>query len=190
VRNLLNFALFQAAWFVAVSGVARGAGAVVTPLATVGALVVLHLAFVVRPGARRRELRLLACVGLAGTVADSLLLAAGATAYPNVPEGWPGALVPPLISGMWIAFATLLRHSLGWLAGRPLLATVLGAVGGPLSYLAGTRLGAVAVGDQPALTWGLLGAEYAIATPLLPALAHRAPSRGAGAVPATPRSTA
>ena len=44
-------------------------------------------------------------------------------------------------------------------------------MGGPLSYFAGTRMGAVAIGESSTLTWSALAAEYAVVTPLLLALA-------------------
>jgi hypothetical protein len=40
-------------------------------------------------------------------------------------------------------FVMTLRHSLGWLRGRYLLAAALGAVAGPLAYWAGSKLGAI-----------------------------------------------
>jgi hypothetical protein len=82
-------------------------------------------------------------------------------------------IVPPWITALWIGFATLPRFSLAWLRGKPWLAALLGGVAGPLSYLAGVRLGAVAVGAHPLLTFGVLAAEYALVTPLLLLLAPR-----------------
>ena len=106
-------------------------------------------------------------VGALGTVLDSALLAAGATRYPGTDAAWPEALVPPWITALWVAFALLPRVSLRWLAGRTTLAALLGAVGGPLSYLAGERMGAVALADAPAFTVVALAVEYALLTPLL-----------------------
>jgi hypothetical protein len=72
-----------------------------------------------------------------------------------------------------------------WLAGRPALAALLGAVGGPLSFAAGARMGAVGVGPTPALTWGVLALEYALATPLLLLLAPHARPLAPPLIPGT-----
>jgi len=166
VKQLANFLLFQVAWFVAVDAAARGA--LWTGLAAMAVVVAVHLAWV---SDRARELRFLLLAGLFGTLADTALAGIGATAYPSSRAAWPVALVPPWISALWIGFATLPRFSLAWLVRRPWLAAILGAVGGPLSYLAGARLGAVSVSPEPLLTWVALAAEYALATPLLLRLA-------------------
>jgi hypothetical protein len=44
---------------------------------------------------------------------------------------------------LWMLFATTLHTSLSWLTGRPLVAVLLGAIGGPASYYAGAQLGAL-----------------------------------------------
>jgi hypothetical protein len=55
---------------------------------------------------------------------------------------------------------------MSWLKGRFVLAAVLGAITGPLSYFAGVELGAAQWGDETqALV--LLGIIWAIAMPLL-----------------------
>jgi len=165
MRNLANFALFQLAWFVAVGGAARGelwAG----PFA-VGVFLLIHLGMLPSQRSRGAELVYVLAVGAIGALADTALHAIGATAYPTSVEGWGHALVPPWIISLWVAFALLPRFSLGWLAGKPGLAFLLGAIGGPLSYLGGTRMGAVAAGENELLTWGALSLEYALITPLL-----------------------
>jgi hypothetical protein len=164
-RSLLNFALFQLVWFAAVKGAASGA-MWLGPAAVVGFLA-LHLALVPAGAERGRELGYVLAVGLVGSLADSILHVLGATAYPTSHEAWPFLVVPPWIVSLWLAFAMLPRFSLAWLAGRPALGFLLGALGGPLSYLAGTRLGAVGVGESALLTWGALAVEYALVTPLL-----------------------
>ncbi len=177
MKKFANFALYQGAWFVAVSCAARGD--VWTGPAAMLVVVIVHLALV--PD-RMRELRFLFVVGLFGTIADSALAALGVLAYPSSHASWTSIVAPPWIIALWIGFATLPRFSLAWLAHRPALAALLGAVGGPLSYAAGIRLGAVAVGSQPVLTWLALSAEYALATPFLLWLAPRADTREKAAV--------
>ena len=73
---------------------------------------------------------------------------------------------------MWMSFATTLNVSLGWLKKRYVLAAVFGALGGPLAYFTGFKLGGVefssmslGLGAQ-ALGWGVL-------MPLLTILADR-----------------
>lgn len=172
MKSIVNFLLFQLGWFAAVWGAGRGwmwLGPAVFALVC-GA----HLALVRE---RWRELGYLVLVGAVGALLDTGLAAVGATIYPSSAAHWPHAVVPPWIVSLWVGFATLPRFSLAWLARWPALAFLFGAVGGPLSYLAGTRFGAVGVGEEPLLTWGLLAVEYGVITPLLlrlaPGVAHK-----------------
>ena len=84
----------------------------------------------------------------------------------------------PWIAALWFLFATLPYHSLGWLRGHWKLAFALGAIGGPLSYLGGVRMGAVEVGPEPLWTWIGLGVEYAVITPAMLALVRSRPASG------------
>ena len=63
---------------------------------------------------------------------------------------------------MWALFSTTLNVSMAWLKNRLVLASVMGAVFGPLSYLAGQRLGAIELLDTRsaivalAMIWALV----------------------------------
>ncbi len=158
----VQFVCFQLLWFAAVLGAARG-----SPWLGLLALAP-YLAVELRTVPERgRWLARVLVVGLVGSLADTLLAALGVLRHPLAPADWPTPLVPPFIAVLWVAFATLPRVSLAWLAPHPLLAAALGAVGGPLSFWAGTRTGAVAFGAEPAVGVAILALEYAIATPLL-----------------------
>lgn len=187
MTNLVDFALFQLFWFAAVLGAARGS-MWLGPLA-VALFLAVHLALIGSTLERLRELRFALAAGVAGALVDSLLLRFDVTAYPTSVEAWPLPFVPPWIASLWLGFALLPRFSLAWLAGRPVLAAVFGALGGPLSYLGGVRLGAVGVGASAGLTYGVLALEYALVTPLLLWLAPgtRGPSRSAAPTFATER---
>ncbi len=56
--------------------------------------------------------------------------------------------------------------------GRPVLAAIFGAIGGPLSYMAGERLGAIALGDPRWRSLLVLSISWAVAMPLLMALSQ------------------
>ena len=165
----LNFIAFQVGWFACVLGAANG-------IAWFGALAVLaaailHLKRARRPGA---ELRLLLAAMILGLVLDSALLATGWVAYPGSFAGseWLPPLAPYWLVAMWVLFATTLNVSMGWLHGRPLLAALFGAVGGPLSYWAGARLGAMEL-LQPTAALAALAVIWAVAMPVLLRLAQR-----------------
>ena len=53
------------------------------------------------------------------------------------------ALPPAWLLTMWAQFATTFRHSLRTVISRPPQAALFGAIGGPIAFLAGERLGAV-----------------------------------------------
>lgn len=137
-------------------------------------IVVMHLAAV--PD-RRHEGRLLLLAGLIGLVAESAVQAGGLVVYAS---GWNRVpwLAPGWILVLWIQFATLLRHSLRWLH-RPVLASVLGAVGGPLAFRAGEALGAVRFGEPRWAGFAALGLLWAVALPILVSVAERPAVRSA-----------
>ena len=137
---IVNALVFQAGWLCCVL-----AGANHLPwLGTVAALLIVshHLARAPDP---RSEMLLVAIAGIIGAFWDSLLVFAGWLSYPS------GILIegtaPHWIVAMWLLFATTLNVSLRFLKERPLLAALLGAIGGPAAYLAGHKLGGVQIPD-------------------------------------------
>lgn len=162
---LLNFVLFQLAWFACVMGAAQGVPWV--GVLTVFVVALFHLLRVREP---RSEMLLLAAVAAIGAVFDSLLAATGWLSYPS--GQWHQALAPYWIVAMWVAFGTTLNVSLHWLKRYPLLAFVLGAIGGPLAYLGGAQLGGVTFND-PVAGLAALAMGWAVIMPALMVLASR-----------------
>ena len=110
----------------------------------------------------------------AAVVIDGLVrglhLADYAAASPSVPVG--GA--PAWILGLWACFSLTLNGPLRALGTRPLLAVVLGGIGGPLAYAGAARGWDALTFHAPA--WralAVLGVGWAVAMPLLAALSHR-----------------
>jgi len=134
-RKFYNFIFFQAAWFAAVLGAAKGLPWL-GPLAMVPVLGV-HLTLAEN---RFGELKLLMAAGILGFLFDTSLVAAGVF----LPKAYliPRPLSPPWMVFLWLNFAATLNVSLSWLRGRYILATVFGAIGGPLAYYSGARMGA------------------------------------------------
>lgn len=162
---LANVVLMQAGWFACVLGAARGWPALGT--LSVAAIVAWHLW---RSPRAADEARLVGAVLVLGVVFDGAVLASGAVAYPN--GQWVAWLTPHWMLALWALFAVSLNVSLRWLARRWALAALLGAVAGPLSYLAGVRLGAARFIDE-ALALSLLAVGWALAMPALLALSKR-----------------
>jgi len=134
---LQNFILFQIGWFGCVVGGASQdyywAGTVIVTL-----IITVHL---VRAGDIRNEIMLIILTMMLGTFWDSALMVAGLFEFSNgVLVSW---LVPSWMIAMWALFATTLNVSLKWLKDRYVLAAVFGAIGGPVAYYAGHRIGAV-----------------------------------------------
>jgi len=72
---------------------------------------------------------------------------------------------------LWASFATTLNVSLRALHGR-LIASLLGAVGAPLAYYSGQKLGAVQMVNAGAAL-AVVAAGWALLTPLLLLAARR-----------------
>jgi hypothetical protein len=163
--RLANFALFQIGWFACVLAGAQGHPWLGTGVAV--AIAAWHVARAVRP--RDEFILLLTCAAI-GAVFDSTLVAFGWVGYPS------GALVagtaPVWVVALWMLFGTTLNVSLRWLRPMPLAAAVLGAVGGPLAYWGGERLGGMTFLVPFAATLAF-AAGWAVLTPALCRLATR-----------------
>jgi hypothetical protein len=165
-HKLLNYVGMQVGWFASAMGAVWG-----MPL--LGPLVVLiylggHLRLSRQP---KRELSLIASVGLIGMGVDSLKKVTRLVEYAS--DGDISFLAPLWIVGMWVLYATSLNGSLDWMRRKYPLAAILGAIAGPTSYLAGERLGAVAFGHALAPTLIILALVWGSIVPLTAWLAER-----------------
>ena len=163
--QLVNFLIFQAAWFAAVLGAAHG-----LPLwgtAAVAVAIVWHLSIAARP---RQELKLVAAVCAIGFVVESASVRLGYVAYPSgQPVAW---LAPYWMVALWGLLAIAPNVTMRWLKTRYWLASLLGAVLGPLSFASGVRLGGASFSAMvPALA--VTAVTWAILMPLLMWLSDR-----------------
>jgi hypothetical protein len=160
-----NVALFQAGWFACVMAGAHGQ--VWIALSGLAAVLGWHLLRARQP---RRELVLTAIVALVGAIYETLLAQTG-WMRPTTGEWIPGMAAYWLVC-LWAVFATTLNVSLRWLRARPLVAAAFGAIGGPLAYYAGSRLGALELA-VPELALTSIAIGWAVLTPALLMLARR-----------------
>lgn len=157
--KILNFVLFQAAWFCCVLSAARGLWWV----PPIGAMCIcaVHMWMIEQ---RLPASLLLGIVTLLGTAIDVVLWKAGIVSFAHADATVLSGAV--WFASLWAAFATTLQLSLAWMQSRPLVAIAFGAIGGPLAYLAGERLGAIVLPSK-LQSLIVLSIEWAILTPLL-----------------------
>jgi len=167
-RMAANAAGFQLGWFACVLGAAHRMPLLGTAIAA--GLIAIHLATALRP---RRDLALVGLACVLGLAWDSSLAAAGLVRY--APGPWLPGLAPHWIVALWALFAATLDHSLGWLQRRPGLGALLGGIFGPLSFVAGVRLGAASL-PSPTAALVAIGVGWALWVPLLAWAAARLPS--------------
>ncbi|WP_122448552.1 DUF2878 domain-containing protein [Pseudomonas viridiflava] len=165
LKSLANALLFQIGWFACVLG-----GNSYWLLIAVGVLVV-HFAWV---SSWATEGKLIVSVTLVGVVLDSLLMVLGVFDFET-----GDYLLPLWLALLWAVMGTTLNHCLAWTAKPIWRAAVLGAIGGPMSYYAGSQLAQVhlPLGFWPSMV--LLGLVWAGVFPLLQWLAARAPGPSA-----------
>lgn len=137
-------------------GLVLGAAAHMLEVALVVALGAIAIQLGLAPAPRAEFVRVVALT-LLGTAVDTVLIRLGT----YTPVGYGGFFCPIWISLLWANFATTVPVSLHWLQGRPYLAAGLGAVAGPLSYAAASRLGAAEVHEPAFPRYALLAAVWA-----------------------------
>lgn len=159
LERLANAALFQVGWFACVLG-GNSLWLLIALL-----VLVIHLRWISSWAA---EGRLILSVVIIGTAVDSTLRSLGVFEFKDL-----SPLIPLWLMLLWALLATTLRHCLQWSARPWWLASVLGALGGALSYYAGGRLAGVhfPYGEVPTLIG--IGLLWALLFPLLHSLARR-----------------
>jgi hypothetical protein len=166
-RSIVSWLGFQAVWLSCALGAAEGRNwpGIVAASLFLGGIVATS------PG-WRSAMRLAAAGGLSGTLIETSLIAAGLVRY-SAP--WPvDALAPAWIVALWIAFGATVPSILGILGSQRLaMAAALGAVSGPLAYLAGERLGALHIARPAAVGLLVLAFVWAAVFTGLVALASR-----------------
>lgn len=163
--TIINLGLFKLGWVACVFGAA--AGKPVLGALSVAAIVAVHLSLT---RSLRSELLLLGAAAVIGLVWESMLVSTGILDYGD--GSFTAGVAPYWIVGMWILFATTMNVGMRWLRRSTAIAAVAGAVGGPMSFLAGERLGAVAFSD-PIISLVIISVGWAVLLPLLVKLAER-----------------
>ncbi len=160
---LFNVLAFYVCWLACVVGAAQGYPWVGPLCVAVFLFVQWRLKLLTR---HHRQLILISMI--LGFLVDSSLSYGSWYRFLTNPPGVVWA--PAWMVALWANFALALPVSLAWLRGRWLASALLGGIGGPLSYLAGERLGAISLADGA--LW-LLAIVWALVTPGLVWLTHR-----------------
>ncbi|OYW53021.1 MAG: hypothetical protein B7Y80_18860 [Hyphomicrobium sp. 32-62-53] len=168
MRVFMNVALNYAAWLAVALLAAQGEYG----LAVVPSLVALVIHLGVMPAEKRRpELMLAAAAIPLGLGVETITMAVGATQYAE--GATVGGLPPAFMIGLWAAFATLINVSLAWMKDRLWLAVLFGALASGPSYYAGSKIGALSLGEPVWQSLVTIGAVWAVAFPLLILMARR-----------------
>ncbi|VXC49006.1 conserved membrane hypothetical protein [Pseudomonas sp. 8Z] len=152
-KLIANALLFQLAWLACVLG---GDG---PWLLVAGLALAVHLLWVSSWAAQGK---LLLSVFLVGSALDSFLLNLGVFDF-----GEPRQLIPLWLALLWPLLATTLNHCLAWTAKPWWRASLLGAIGAPLSYYAGAQLAGVNLPLGSGPTLALLAVIWAAVMPVL-----------------------
>lgn len=104
----------------------------------------------------KRELLLISIVTSIGILVDSLLT------YLQIFIFSHQYFIPFWLMVLWACFAATLLHSLHFLSPSKLLQAVMGLIFGPLSYIAGEKLGAVQFGYSQTVTFLVLAIIWTV----------------------------
>lgn len=135
-HNVLNAILFQLCWFSAILGEWY--------LALIPLLVMfVHIVILKTPG-----LFLLLALSLIGMCFDSIYHFLGVYQFESNTAVIPFLNLPLWLAVLWLAFCMTLPISLVWMLRKPYLFVIGCSILGPLSYLAGRRLGVLEFSDS------------------------------------------
>ncbi len=158
LQKIGNGLLFNLSWLAIVSSQSL----VIAPAVAL-AHIVIHQLWL---GRGNRELAFIAGVALFGLVLDQALFAVGLFTLDG-----ERALAPLWLTCLWPVLATTFQHAFVGLQRAPVLAAILGAMGGVGSYYAGTSMSAVGFAD-PVYGLAFIGVLWAALFPAIATVAR------------------
>ncbi len=158
VQKVGNGLLFNISWLAIVTS----HSALIAPLVVVVHLTIHQLWI----GRGLRELQFVTGCTLFGLLLDQLLFALGIFTLDG-----QTALAPVWLTCLWPVLATTFDHAFVSLQRQLTLASILGGIGGIMSYYAGTSMSAVGFAD-PVYGPAIIGALWAALFPAIAAVAH------------------
>ncbi len=160
---LVNAVLFQIGWWAVVltSTVSTWLPAFITMI-----ILILHFRFVSKEP--WLDLKLMMLATTMGFVVDSTMLRFEIYKLPMNAK-----FAPIWLLCLWALFSISLRLSMRWLWSRLPVSALLGAIFGPLSYAAGSKLGILDFGSPQLLCIALSSLSWMIAMPVLMVCARR-----------------
>jgi len=166
ISDIINLVMFQIVWFVTVIGAAQGN--LWYGIAGLTSFIILHHFL---SATARTDFQLVGIAIVVGMIIETTIIRNGVLDYAN--EIYSAQFAPIWILILWANLALTLNGCLRWLQGRYLLAAMLGALGAPLSYFGGIKLGAATSNTSMIIVFGIIAVIYALITPLLLLLAKR-----------------
>lgn len=166
MRFWINLIGYQMVWFAIVISASRA-----QPWWGIAAALTFIALQLLYSTARVADMRTVVAALTCGFLLDGVLAATGWLHYASPLISLPA---PIWILALWMAFAMTWNHSMLFLRGRPWLAGLLGAVGGPLAYLGAARGFDAVIFVMPA--WraiSLLAMGWAVSLGMLALLTQR-----------------
>jgi hypothetical protein len=159
VKGLFNIALAYGGWVLSLHEVIHG-----RPYSAVLAVVPFILIHFATTQEKLPDLKLLLTMALLGTVLDSLYIALGLIHYNG---GYSPYIAPLWVTALWALLSISINHSLSWLQDNLWMASLFGAIGAPISYLAAIKLGAGTLTAPPWLVLTAIGLAWSLLFPAL-----------------------
>jgi hypothetical protein len=157
---VINFVMFQCVWFTAVIG-----STYASHWPGIIALAIFIALHAKTTHSFAADIRLAGAAIALGLVIETALIQSGLLNY--VFNGPFAGVAPIWVLVLWANFALTMNGCLRWLQNRYVLAAVLGALGGPLTYLGGIKLGAAATEASILPLMLAIALIYALVTPAL-----------------------
>jgi hypothetical protein len=155
MKIFINIILFYVCWFSCILGAAKQdyvSGPVVT-------LCCFFIHLILHRNHWTRELKLGILVMLVGSLFDSLLPRFSLVTF-STPEPTLLPFYPAWMSMLWLGFSSTLTVSLKWLQQKLPIALLFGLLGGPITFIAAEKLGAVHISEVHGYFFALLSIGF------------------------------
>jgi Protein of unknown function (DUF2878) len=160
IRGPITWLAFNVVWFACAAGAANGSNAI--GVASASAFVVASLWATNWP---RADVTVVLLSAVAGLLLETALVHLGVIRH-NVPL-WAGG-APPWIVALWLAFGATIPTTAAVLGSHSSAkAALLGFIFGPVAYVGGEALGALAINGTPWRAHATIAALWALAFPAL-----------------------